>query len=212
MENFDAEQPMEDLQEQTPKKEPKNPLYDCYSLLHDLVYILAAITIVFVFFVRLVGVDGPPTLQDGDYVALLSNLFMGDLEQGDVIVARKESFENGEPIVKRVIATEGQTVDILYDGNGYGTVYVDGEPLDEPYILEPMVLPYYDRTSFPLTVDEGCLVVMGDNRNRSADSRYASIGQIEESQVIGKVLCILFPGCGESSSRDFGRIGALDNG
>ena len=192
MENFDAEQPMEDLQEQTPKKEPKNPLYDCYSLLHDLVYILAAITIVFVFFVRLVGVDGPsmmPTLQDGDYVALLSNLFMGDLEQGDVIVARKESFENGEPIVKRVIATEGQTVDILYDGNGYGTVYVDGEPLDEPYILEPMVLPYYDRTSFPLTVDEGCLVVMGDNRNRSADSRYASIGQIEESQVIGKVLC-----------------------
>ena len=55
MENFDAEQPMEDLQEQTPKKEPKNPLYDCYSLLHDLVYILAAITIVFVFFVRLVG-------------------------------------------------------------------------------------------------------------------------------------------------------------
>ena len=74
MENFDAEQPMEDLQEQTPKKEPKNPLYDCYSLLHDLVYILAAITIVFVFFVRLVGVDGPsmmPTLQDGDYVALL---------------------------------------------------------------------------------------------------------------------------------------------
>ena len=97
-----------------------------------------------------------PTLQDGDYVALLSNLFMGDLEQGDVIVARKESFENGEPIVKRVIATEGQTVDILYDGNGYGTVYVDGEPLDEPYILEPMVLPYYDRTSFPVTVDEGC--------------------------------------------------------
>ena len=80
MENFDAEQPMEDLQGQTPKKEPKNPLYDCYSLLHDLVYILAAITIVFVFFVRLVGVDGPsmmPTLQDGDYVALLSNLFMG---------------------------------------------------------------------------------------------------------------------------------------
>lgn len=74
----------------------ENPLYDCYSLLHDLVYILAAITIVFVFFVRLVGVDGPsmmPTLQDGDYVALLSNLFMGDLEQGDVIVARKESLK-----------------------------------------------------------------------------------------------------------------------
>ena len=188
---------------------------ETYEWVRSLVGAVLVITLLFTFVVRLMGVDGHsmvPTLQDGDYVALLSNLFMGDLEQGDVIVARKESFENGEPIVKRVIATEGQTVDILYDGNGYGTVYVDGEPLDEPYILEPMVLPYYDRTSFPLTVDEGCLVVMGDNRNRSADSRYASIGQIEESQVIGKVLCILFPGCGESASRDFGRIGALDNG
>ena len=188
---------------------------ETYEWVRSLVGAVLVITLLFTFVVRLMGVDGHsmvPTLQDGDYVALLSNLFMGDLEQGDVIVARKESFENGEPIVKRVIATEGQTVDILYDGNGYGTVYVDGEPLDEPYILEPMVLPYYDRTSFPLTVDEGCLVVMGDNRNRSADSRYASIGQIEESQVIGKVLCILFPGCGESRSRDFGRIGALDNG
>ena len=188
---------------------------ETYEWVRSLVGAVLVITLLFTFVVRLMGVDGHsmvPTLQDGDYVALLSNLFMGDLEQGDVIVARKESFENGEPIVKRVIATEGQTVDILYDGNGYGTVYVDGEPLDEPYILEPMVQPYYDRTSFPVTVDEGCLVVMGDNRNRSADSRYASIGQIEESQVIGKVLCILFPGCGESSSRDFGRIGALDNG
>ena len=209
MDEFDqkmeiSEQPQEEIVEKIPGR-------DVYETVSSLVSALLVVVLVFTFLVRLMGVSGPsmiPTLQDGDYVALLSNLFMGDLEQGDVIVARKESFENGEPIVKRVIATEGQTVDILYDGNGYGTVYVDGEP----YILEPMVLPYYDRTSFPLTVDEGCLVVMGDNRNRSADSRYASIGQIEESQVIGKVLCILFPGCGESASRDFGRIGALDNG
>ena len=213
MDEFDqkmeiSEQPQEEIVEKIPGR-------DVYETVSSLVSALLVVVLVFTFLVRLMGVSGPsmiPTLQDGDYVALLSNLFMGDLEQGDVIVARKESFENGEPIVKRVIATEGQTVDILYDGNGYGTVYVDGEPLDEPYILEPMVLPYYDRTSFPLTVDEGCLVVMGDNRNRSADSRYASIGQIVESQVIGKVLCILFPGCGESSSRDFGRIGAVDNG
>ena len=194
MENFDAEQPMEDLQEQTPKKEPKNPLYDCYSLLHDLVYILAAITIVFVFFVRLVGVDGPsmmPTLQDGDYVALLSNLFMGDLEQGDVIVARKESFENGEPIVKRVIATEGQTVDILYDGNGYGTVYVDGEPLDEPYIAEPATDP--ENFIGPVEVPEGCIFVMGDNRNASTDSRTTEIGMVDERCIMGKVYFTVFP-------------------
>mgnify|MGYP001110903615 CR=1 FL=1 len=128
--------------------------------------------------------------------------------RGDVVIFK---WPDNEEInyVKRIIGLPGETVTIVD-----GKVYIDGseEPLDEPYILEPMVLPYYDRTSFPLTVDEGCLVVMGDNRNRSADSRYASIGQIEESQVIGKVLCILFPGCGESASRDFGRIGALDNG
>ena len=208
MENFDAEQPMEDLQEQTPKKEPKNPLYDCYSLLHDLVYILAAITIVFVFFVRLVGVDGPsmmPTLQDGDYVALLSNLFMGDLEQGDVIVARKESFENGEPIVKRVIATAGQTVDIDFN---LGQVYVDGELLDEDYIND---YTYREEgTVFPLTVPEGEVFLMGDNRNHSNDSRDSSLGTVDTRLLIGKAVFLVFPGRDYlTEQREFGRIGLL---
>ena len=208
MENFDAEQPMEDLQEQTPKKEPKNPLYDSYSLLHDLVYILAAITIVFVFFVRLVGVDGPsmmPTLQDGDYVALLSNLFMGDLEQGDVIVARKESFENGEPIVKRVIATAGQTVDIDFD---LGQVYVDGELLDEDYIND---YTYREEgTVFPLTVPEGEVFLMGDNRNHSNDSRDSSLGTVDTRLLIGKAVFLVFPGRDYlTEQREFGRIGLL---
>lgn len=218
MENFDAEQPMEDLQEQTPKKEPKNPLYDCYSLLHDLVYILAAITIVFVFFVRLVGVDGPsmmPTLQDGDYVALLSNLFMGDLEQGDVIVARKESFENGEPIVKRVIATEGQTVDLRYDENGVCTVCVDNQPLQEDYINEPMLEASYTTISFPVKVDEGCIFVMGDNRNHSEDSRFSDVGCVKKEAVLGKVLLVIFPGRqtnelgAVTGGRDWHRFGAV---
>ena len=212
MDEFDqkmeiSEQPQEEIVEKIPGR-------DVYETVSSLVSALLVVVLVFTFLVRLMGVSGPsmiPTLQDGDRLLVVNSLLCGDYQVGDIVIARKETFDS-KPIVKRVIATEGQTVDILYDGNGYGTVYVDGEPLDEPYILEPMVLPYYDRTSFPLTVDEGCLVVMGDNRNRSADSRYASIGQIEESQVIGKVLCILFPGCGESSSRDFGRIGALDNG
>lgn len=194
-----------------PEKKP-GLLYDIYSLLHDLVYILAVITIVFVFIVRLVGVEGPsmmPTLQDGDYIALLSNVLMGDPEQGDIIVARKASFQDGAPIVKRVIATQGQTVDILYDETGIGTVYVDGVALDEPYINEAMRMPMYTQCSFPLTVEENCVFVMGDNRNRSSDSRYIDIGQIEISQVLGKVIFIAFPGKGESSSRDYGRIGAV---
>lgn len=196
------------------KRAPKKngPMRDVYALLHDLVYILAAITLFFVFVIRLVGVSGPSmmqTLQNGDYVALLSNFLMGNLEQGDIIVARKQSFENGEPIVKRVIATEGQTIDIRYDGDGVAAVYVDGTPLEEDYINGVMLAPSYATVQFPYTVSEGCIFVMGDNRNRSADSRYEGIGQIEKSQVLGKVLLVLFPGKEEDGSRDFKRIGAV---
>lgn len=196
------------------KRAPKKngPMRDVYALLHDLVYILAAITLFFVFVIRLVGVSGPSmmqTLQNGDYVALLSNFLMGDLEQGDIIVARKQSFENGEPIVKRVIATEGQTIDIRYDDAGAATVYVDGTPLEEDYINGEMLAPSYATVQFPYTVSEGCIFVMGDNRNRSADSRYEGIGQIEKSQVLGKVLLVLFPGKEEDGSRNFKRIGVV---
>ena len=128
------------------KKEKRSVLYDIYSLLHDLVYILAAITLVFVFLVRLVGVNGEsmlPTLYHGDYLALQSNVIMGDLEYGDIVVARKLEFRDGEPIVKRVIATEGQAVRIDYDNNGELYVSVDGVVLDEPYINEEM-LPIYE--------------------------------------------------------------------
>lgn len=197
-------------------KEKQGALYDIYSLLHDLVYILAAITLIFVFFVRLVGVNGDsmlPTLHDGDYLALQSNVLMGDLEYGDIIVARKLSFENGEPIVKRVIATEGQTVDIRFDEQGIGTVYVDGMPLDEPYIREEMVV-YYNGSSatpLPLTVEENCIFVMGDNRNHSSDSRFIQIGQIHLDQVLGKVLYIVFPGADPlTKERDYSRIGAVE--
>ena len=195
--------------EKEQKPEKNGFLYDIYSLLHDLVYILAAITLIFVFCVRLVGVNGDsmfPTLHNGDYLALQSNVLMGDLEYGDIIVARKLSFENGEPIVKRVIATEGQTVMIREDDDGVTRVYVDGVALDEPYINEQMInTPYY------AVVEEDCIFVMGDNRNHSSDSRVASIGQIRLDQVLGKVLFIVFPGKDKvTSQRDFGRIGAVN--
>ena len=193
------------------KKEKRSFLYDIYSLLHDLVYILAAITLVFVFLVRLVGVNGEsmlPTLYHGDYLALQSNVIMGDLEYGDIVVARKLEFRDGEPIVKRVIATEGQTVRIYYDNNGELCVSVDGVVLDEPYINEEM-LPIYS-VPMEVTVEKDCIFVMGDNRNHSSDSRVESIGQIKLDQVLGKVLCIILPGKDAvTGERDFSRFGAV---
>lgn len=201
------------MQKEQRKKEKHSSLYDIYALMHDLVYILATITLIFVFCVRLVSVDGSsmyPTLKHGDFLALESNVIMGELKQGDIIVARKLSFNNGEPIVKRVIATEGQTVNIIYDEEGIGTVYVDGIPLDEPYINGQM-LPKFtgsDGLSYPLTVEENCIFVLGDNRNKSSDSRNPAIGQIRLEEVLGKVLVIAFPG-EENGTRELDRVGAV---
>lgn len=209
---------MEEKEELRQNGEKKRTLLnDIYSLLHDLVYILAAITLIFVFCVRLVGVNGAsmnPTLLHGDYLALQSNVVMGDLEYGDIIVARDLEFNDGEPIVKRVIATEGQTVRIDYINN---TVTVNGVALNEDYIneqdiVEPSYRHYGSRVSdgvYELVVEEGCIFAMGDNRNKSADSRYYQIGQIKLDQVLGKVLLIVLPAKDESGSRDFSRWGAV---
>ena len=212
-----SEQETEEVSEEP--KEKKSLLYDFYSLLHDLVYILAGITLVFVFCVRLVGVTGQsmmPTLEDGDYLALQSNVIMSDLEYGDIIVARKLTFEDGEPIVKRVIATEGQTV-VIREVEGLGIrVFVDGVMLDEPYIYEEMQDRYFDNdndgdsTQFSLTVSPGCIFAMGDNRNNSSDSRTISIGEIPVDQVLGKVLFLVFPGVNDYGERDFSRLGGVD--
>lgn len=183
---------------------------DLYILLHDLVYILAFVSVFFVFCVRMVTVDGTsmfPTLEHNDQVALLSNVFYRNPKQGDIVVARKAQFDS-EPIVKRVIAVAGQTVDIDFEA---GIVYVDGEALEEPYINEPTYRQFYDQgVRFPLTIEEGHVFLMGDNRNNSYDSRYALIGQVDTRCIMGKVLWILFPGQSDKygTTRDFGRIGA----
>ena len=111
-----------------------------------------------------------------------------------------------EPIVKRVIATEGQTVDIDFAS---GSVYVDGELLEEDYINEPTYVE--EGTEFPLTVPGGSIFVMGDNRNHSSDSRSSDLGTVDTRYVIGRAVFLLFPGADETTGeRDFGRIGGID--
>ena len=180
---------------------------DLYEWTQALVCSVLAVVLLFTFVVRLIGVDGHsmvPTLQDGDRLLVLNSLWDSDYEYGDIVVLRKESFLE-EPIVKRVIATEGQTVDIDFAS---GSVYVDGELLEEDYINEPT---YVDEgTQFPLTVPEGSIFVMGDNRNHSSDSRSSDLGTVDTRYVIGKAVFLLFPGADEdTANRDFGRIGPI---
>ena len=108
---------------------------EIHAILRDFCFILAAVTVLFVFVVRLVGVSGSsmfPTLVNRDYMLLASNFICGEYRQGDIVVATVPTFSR-EPIVKRVIATEGQTVDIDFITS---TVYVDGVALEEPYIFD----------------------------------------------------------------------------
>ena len=181
--------------------------------IHDLVYMLAGIMLVFLLLFRMVIVSGSSmygTLWDGDWLLLVSGTFYREPEYGDIIVACKDSFNDGEPIIKRVIATEGQTVDIDFER---GTVYVDGAALDEPYTYT--ATNYAEGITFPLTVEEGCIFALGDNRNNSKDSRHPDIGQIDRREVLGKAIFLIFPGTGEHDNeapRDFDRIGVLKYG
>ena len=176
--------------------------------IHDLVYLLAGITIVFLLLFRVIVVSGSSmysTLADGDYLLLLSNVFYHEPEQGDIVVISKESFDNGKAIVKRVIATEGQTVDIDFEN---GIVYVDGIALEEDYIYSPTTLE--EGMHFPLTVSDGCIFVLGDNRSVSLDSRNPDIGLIDTREVLGKAIFLMLPGDHYGQIRqDFNRIGVI---
>ncbi len=162
---------------------------DIYRTLSDVMVCLVFVTLLFVFAIRLVGVVGDsmyPTLHEGDRLTLLSN-FLYEPEVGDIVVLRAVNFGD-EPIVKRVIAEGGQTIDIDFNT---GDVRVDGELLDEPYINNRTTR--FEGVEFPLTVPDDCIFVMGDNRLHSTDSRHPSIGCVDKRYVLGKAMQIILP-------------------
>ena len=195
-------------EEQTEQKKPEQPGRGLYEWAQALVCSVLAAVVVFAFCARVVGVSGGSmrnTLQNGDLLLVVNSLLCGEYRRGDVVIAAKPSFEFGEPIVKRVIATEGQTVDVDFDG---GVVYVDGQALEEPYIMEATHLP--EGTVFPFTVPEGCVFLMGDNRNGSRDSRDPELGAVDTRCLIGRAVFLLLPGRTEDvGMREWDRIGTL---
>ena len=163
----------------------ENKIFEWYD---SLVFALAVIVLVFVFVCRIIVVSGSsmePTLQGGDRVVVQSMLYKP--HRGDVVVV-DSYIEYGDPLIKRIIAVGGDTVDIDFET---GEVSVNGEVLDEPYISAPTQQSF--DVEFPLTVPQGKVFLMGDNRPHSTDSRSSQVGLIDERSILGKVLFRIAP-------------------
>lgn len=171
-----------------------------WEWLETIVISCLLVVFIFTFVFRIVGIDGDSmlnTLVDKERV-IISDLFYTP-SRGDIVVISRNYYNdienkdnNSSPIIKRVIATEGETVDIR-DGH----VFVNGEMLNEPY-ARTLTNPYAssDGVTFPVTVPENCVFVLGDNRGESWDSRSLSIGEdgmIDERYILGKALFRIFP-------------------
>lgn len=189
-------------------RKKRTALHAVYDYLEVFCYALAAMMVLFLFVFRLVTVDGDSmrtTLTNGDKL-IISNLFYTP-ETGDIVVINPENHGDAdEPIIKRVIATEGQTVRIDFEN---WAVYVDGVKLDEPYIQDMMEIEKQrwgeetpmDGTNVPkykkeFTVGDNKVFVMGDNRNNSKDSRSREYGEMGVNRILGKVIFRLMPNFG----------------
>ncbi len=169
-------------------KVKKGPWEVVYEWMDSFVFSIILIFLVFVFGFRIVGVDGEsmmPTLNHGDWLAVKA--INTNIERGDIVVITQPNITK-EPLVKRVIAVGGDTLDINFMS---GEVKVNGEIIDEPYIYATTHNPGdFDK---PIRIPEGYLFVMGDNRNDSLDSRFNSIGVIDERYVLGVADLRLYP-------------------
>ena len=177
------------LQEEEQVEQEKSMRADIYEWIQSLMTALVICMAVFIFVVRIIDVSGSsmvPTLHDGDKM-LVSNLFYTP-HQGDIVVFKTDNYDPNRALVKRVIATEGQEISIDFDR---GIVYIDGLPKEEDYIAELT----RNKLDFigPQTVPEGCMFVMGDNRNASTDSRKKEIGMVDKRMLLGRAYYVVFP-------------------
>ncbi|MDR1254308.1 MAG: signal peptidase I [Oscillospiraceae bacterium] len=188
---------MEELEEQEEyidkDKKRARVLCDIYEFIESGVTALVFVAILFTFVFRSVNVDGTsmlPTLENKDKLILTNYLFSSP-QRGDIVVVTGTKVKNGEPIIKRVIATAGQTIKIDYYR---GEVFVNGQKQIELFIKD---LTHnqgdFLRNNQEYTVPEDHLFVMGDNRDHSSDSRWRSIGAVHVNQVLGRARLRIWP-------------------
>ena len=175
-----------DYHKNTEKEEiRKTAICSVFQWLNVIVCVLFVFFSVWILFFQVVEVDGMsmvPTLNDGERIVV--STFGYTPRRGDVVVISAAE-KDGVCLVKRVIATENQTVTVDYENS---KVIVDSVELSEDYISDSVSMPHKDEISYPCTVPEGCVFVMGDNRGVSKDSRSKDIGCIDEDFVVGKVV------------------------
>ena len=192
----DAEQP----------KEKVPPIKTAAAYLHDLSYLLATVILVFLLLFRIAVVDGNPCMIPWwtETICCFWGISSIRTPRPGMIVASKQSFADGSPIVKRIIATEGQTVDIDFAS---GTVYVDGTALNEPLHLFS-----HHRAGGDPVPDRGRRVLLRHGRQpgRVQGQPLHEIGLIDRREILGKVIFLFLPGTNKGEdSRDFSRIGVV---
>ena len=170
--------------------EERSAVAACFEWVEEIIIAVVVVVLMFSFIMRVVTVKGDsmlPNYQENDKL-IISNMFYQP-QAGDVVVL---SDVLSEPIIKRIIAVEGQTVDI---DNATGTVYVDGEALDESAYTENGITVALgtDKLQFPQTVPEDCVFVLGDNRVLSEDSRFSEVGMVSEDKILGEVKIRIYP-------------------
>ena len=189
------------------KKEPETLEGMLYCWAQALITAVVGVVLLFTFAFRLIGVSGPSmqdTLYTGDRLLVLNAAFC-DFHPGDVVVINNYNADLSDTLIKRIIAVGGQTIDIDLASS---TVYVDGQPLDEPYVKG--FTDTIEGTRFPLTLAEDEVFVMGDHRDHSTDSRSARLGPVKEGYLQGKAVLLLLPGTNpDLGAREWDRIGLV---
>ncbi len=172
--------------------EPRKRSETVFEWLEIFIISVAAVFVLFSFVARIAVVDGNsmyPTLSNNDKL-LVRQIFYTP-KQGDIIVCQSESYGLDKPLVKRIIATEGQKVRL--DRENW-KIYVNGFPLDEPYIVQGGgMMADWEYDTDEIVIPKGHVFVMGDNRNNSLDSRFYDVGMIDERYIIGQVIYRFLP-------------------